>query len=756
MADVLKIFALIFMLVTTVCEVFASVADPCKRATTCEAVTSDTCLGTKLSHSYTSTILANDSSSQDEIRAKLAMWKGLQYVPRCWEVIQPLLCSVYMPKCENGFVELPSLDICTVTRGPCQIVESERGWPSFLQCDQNHFKDGCDNVYDQLTFNTTSGCDPPLVATQNQKSWYEDVDGCGIQCKNPLFTADEHDKVHIFIAVMASICVVCTFFTLATFFADWKNSSRYPALILFYMNGCFFVGSIGWLAQFTEGARDDIVCRKDGTLRLAEPSQGENLSCVIIFVIVYYFLMAGVSWFVMLTFAWHLSFRTLGGPKGDSLQGKTSYFHIISWSIPLVLVIVILAVGEVDGDSVSGICFVGYKNHFFRAGFVLAPIAVVLLCGGFFLISGLVTLCSVKKNSPELLNDRASHKLKETIIRIGVFALLCFLFVFTTFACHVYDFTNQHLWEQGFRDYIICEANVTIYKDIQEPVACSINPRPNMAIYLIHLSSLFGAGIVMSTWVWTSSTLQIWQRTWRKITNQPINEPQRVKKSRMIAKAFARRVNRGEVDSDSEKISISFETVSHDDPLGMDLDLNKSCTSTDSSSQWTNVPTRMLTRRGATILPPSSSTSTTPTPEPFDSPRGTPESMTDLPEANLIREHHPSRERKSRNRARRKRRVQSTQSFHRPTAFMTNDDVFDSAEDLQTDFVLTGRKASGISTMPNGVDESQGETMETTSLDLNNKSTVPKLPAISTYGRVNIVGSQFDPLGVGVPGQSDA
>jgi len=56
-----------------------------------------------------------------------------------------------------------------------------------------------------------------------------------------------------------------------SFFIDWKNSSKYPARIIFYINACFFVGGIGWLSQFFPGARDEIVCRKDGTMRLAEP-----------------------------------------------------------------------------------------------------------------------------------------------------------------------------------------------------------------------------------------------------------------------------------------------------------------------------------------------------------------------------------------------------------------------------------------------------------------------------------------------------
>lgn len=56
--------------------------------------------------------------------------------------------------------------------------------------------------------------------------------------------------------------------------------------------------------------------------------------------------MAGAIWFVMLAYAWHLTFKALGTPR-DDLSNKTSYFHLASWSIPLVLTIVCLAVSEV-------------------------------------------------------------------------------------------------------------------------------------------------------------------------------------------------------------------------------------------------------------------------------------------------------------------------------------------------------------------------------------------------------------------------
>lgn len=72
----------------------------------------------------------------------------------------------------------------------------------------------------------------------------------------------------------------------------------------------------------------------------------ETLSCVIIFVIVYYSLMSGVIWFVMLTYAWHTSFKALGTTH-QPLSGKTSYFHLVTWSIPFILTVAILAIAEV-------------------------------------------------------------------------------------------------------------------------------------------------------------------------------------------------------------------------------------------------------------------------------------------------------------------------------------------------------------------------------------------------------------------------
>ena len=111
----------------------------------CVALTTTSCLGATISFTHTYLGFANDSSTLAEVDEKLRLWSGLKAAPKCWEVIQPFLCSVYMPKCDTaeGKVEHPSKDLCEKTRDPCSIVAQIHGWPWFLQCDQSFYLDNC-------------------------------------------------------------------------------------------------------------------------------------------------------------------------------------------------------------------------------------------------------------------------------------------------------------------------------------------------------------------------------------------------------------------------------------------------------------------------------------------------------------------------------------------------------------------------------------------------------------------------------------
>ena len=69
-------------------------------------------------------------------------WTGLRFSPKCWSVMQPLLCSLYLPECVGGQVDLIPKQKCTKVREQCRIIDTviESGllagleWPTFMNC----------------------------------------------------------------------------------------------------------------------------------------------------------------------------------------------------------------------------------------------------------------------------------------------------------------------------------------------------------------------------------------------------------------------------------------------------------------------------------------------------------------------------------------------------------------------------------------------------------------------------------------------
>ena len=116
----------------------------------CEPIQTKECFGALLPYWRTAAgIFTGDVVDQKDVQASLRLWKGLQAVPQCWEVIHPLLCSVYLPRCKVdstlnlSLVQKPSREQCDIVQTRCRIVELYGGWPEFLKCDQKHFSNGC-------------------------------------------------------------------------------------------------------------------------------------------------------------------------------------------------------------------------------------------------------------------------------------------------------------------------------------------------------------------------------------------------------------------------------------------------------------------------------------------------------------------------------------------------------------------------------------------------------------------------------------
>ncbi|CAG9859679.1 unnamed protein product [Phyllotreta striolata] len=571
-------------------KLYDGIQQYCQKPAKCEHSNYTTCMGSRIPY-RTTTLDLIDLNHQEQVQEKLQSYGYLRFVPKCWAVIQPLLCALYMPKCEDHKVDLPSYEMCKITLEPCKIFYNSSILPEFLHCeDRNLFPTNkCKNDIHDVRFNTTGYCMDPLIKTDKPEWWYSDIENCGLKCKDSLYTDNEQYQIHKLIAYCTLICIFCNGFTAATFIIDWKTANKYPALAIFYVNLCFCISYGGWLVQFLGSeTREDIVCKKEGTPRKSEPSATENLSCVIVFVMVYYFMIAGLVWFVIFSYSWHMNSLQALGKIQDRVDRKRAYFHLIAWSFPLMLTITTMAIGEIDGDYVTGICFVGFVNKTARAGLLLTPLAAAMLLSGYIIIKGLVLLIKVKIESREIISEHSSRKIRSNIVRMSVFTVFMLVFCIITFGYHHYYFESSEQWNESLRNYILCKLTSMSADSTQ----CKQTSRPSVAMLQLQLLAVFGSGIAMASWVWCDATLHSWGRFIRRKFHCEIEEPMKLQKHKIIAQAFAKR------KKFNEGGKISIECRNYTDPVGLQFELN-SAASNELSTTWAaNLP-RLVNRRGA-------------------------------------------------------------------------------------------------------------------------------------------------------------
>jgi Fz domain len=139
---------------------------------TCVPLVGSECFGASLPYHYSAPgSFVPEIANLTNVSEHLKLWSALRSVPQCWEVIQPLLCAVYIPRCQimtvstSGhnvstggmtMVQMPSRELCEVVQTPCRVIELYGGWPSYLRCDRPHFNKGC-SVSSYFSFAMNAG-----------------------------------------------------------------------------------------------------------------------------------------------------------------------------------------------------------------------------------------------------------------------------------------------------------------------------------------------------------------------------------------------------------------------------------------------------------------------------------------------------------------------------------------------------------------------------------------------------------------------
>ncbi|XP_059103846.1 frizzled-6 [Peromyscus eremicus] len=500
---------------------------------TCEPITVLRCM----KMAYNMTFFPNLMGHYDQGIAAVEMEPFLPLANlECSPNVEIFLCQAFVPTCtEQIHVVPPCRKLCETVYSDCKNLIDTFGirWPEELECNRlPHCDDsgpvtpdphtellGPQRKTEQVPRDIGFWCPKHLKASGEQGYKFLGIDQCAPPCPNMYFKSDELDFAKSFIGIVSIFCLCATLFTFLTFLIDVRRF-RYPERPIIYYSVCYSIVSLMYFVGFLLG--NSTACNKaDEKLELGNTVVlgSKNKACSVVFMFLYFFTMAGTVWWVILTITWFLA----AGRKWscEAIEQKAVWFHAVAWGMPGFLTVMLLAMNKVEGDNISGVCFVGLYDLDASRYFVLLPLCLCVLVGLSLLLAGIISLNHVRQVIQH--DGRNQEKLKKFMIRIGVFSGLYLVPLVTLLGCYVYELVNRITWEiTWFSDH--CRQ----YR-IPCPYQANTEARPELALFMIKYLMTLIVGISAVFWVGSKKTCAEWAGFFKRNRKRdPISESRRV------------------------------------------------------------------------------------------------------------------------------------------------------------------------------------------------------------------------------------
>ncbi|XP_063777505.1 frizzled-1 [Pseudophryne corroboree] len=493
---------------------------------------------------YNQTIMPNllGHTNQEDAGLEVHQFYPLVKV-QCSPELKFFLCSMYAPVCTVLEQALPPCrSLCERARQGCEALMNKFGfqWPESLRCEKfpvNGAGELCvgQNTSDRGT--PTPAVPEPWTSHPNVRAPYRfscpralkvpayvnyhflGEKDCGAPCESGrahglMYHAPEELRFsRIWIGIWSVLCCASTLFTVLTYLVDMKRFS-YPERPIIFLSGCYTMVAIAYIAGFL--LEDKVVCNdsfsEDGYKTVAQGTKKEG--CTFLFMMLYFFSMASSIWWVILSLTWFLAAGMKWGH--EAIEANSQYFHLAAWAVPAIKTITILAVGQVDGDILSGVCFVGINNVDALRGFVLAPLFVYLFIGTSFLLAGFVSLFRIRTIMKH--DGTKTEKLEKLMVRIGIFSVLYTVPATIVIACYFYEQAFREQWEKSWVSQS-CKTYAIPCPGTNHPPMT-----PDFTVFMIKYLMTLIVGITSGFWIWSGKTLNSWRKFYTRLTNSKQGE----------------------------------------------------------------------------------------------------------------------------------------------------------------------------------------------------------------------------------------
>lgn len=469
----------------------------------------------------------------------------------CHKSIQYFICLYYFPICEENiqYPIYPCRELCLDIKDTClrslKATFLSEDWP--FQCDLlPEYEDPKINPNVKICGSQQGDKSNPFIETDvpagsicteeldcpgllktgmRTDHYFFDIADCAPPCHDHFWTDEEIKLSRKWILSWSILCLISTFFTVSTYLID-RDRFRYPERPIVFLAACYMIISCVHITGYF--MKDEVACydnimQQDTTWSFYSTNptsiieQGtKKQSCTVLFMILYFATMSSAIWWLVLCVNWFLS--AVLKWSGEAIENQSQYFHIISWSIPAVATISVLALGKIEGDPLSGICFVGQYDTQSLQLFLLWP-QLVLICIGFvFLVIGFLSMYRIRL---VVKNESGKHEgLEKLMMKIGVFSSLYLIPASILLGCYFYIYIYNDRWN---KTWMLSEKGRVIYGfsptcAIEKEIEQKGERLPNFTFFMLRYFMSLIVGVTCGFWIWSDKTLNSWCKFLRSIT----------------------------------------------------------------------------------------------------------------------------------------------------------------------------------------------------------------------------------------------
>jgi len=442
---------------------------------------------------------------------------------KCSKNIQYFLCSVFTPVC----TPVPTLTalkpcraLCEESRNGCESEMKRFGytWPQIFRCDEfptdglcfsaptkNHISES--SLSRPIGDSDDSCSEQYRTKIQDSNNYkFDHKPGCAIPCNSTLFVTTQVDYIRQYVGVLSILCLLSTLFTIMTYSIDLSRY-RYPERPILFLSICYFALACAYVGGFVDYYNgSNIVCNPETFSKSEEARflvQGtQNRACVLTFLLIYYFGMASMIWWVILTLTWFLAAGLKWGH--EAIESQSVYFHLASWGIPACLSVALISKRSIEGDYLTGVCYTGITEPSVQLGFIIVPICILLFVGLCFLLGGFISVFKIRTVMKH--EGTKTDKLERFMVRIGTFSVVYIVPQLILIICLIYEQKNYFYWLQTWKH----EENFC-----SNPMHCQLNEnrkfRPRYELFMIKYTCTLAIGIISSGWVLNGKTMASWR-----------------------------------------------------------------------------------------------------------------------------------------------------------------------------------------------------------------------------------------------------